>query len=87
MKSTGITDEMIKIPQDMILDILSILLKEELNYEITEVLENRAMAVFVIGIDQSKPRQLKALQNIQELLTAYHEFRFSENETLNWRDN
>jgi mannitol/fructose-specific phosphotransferase system IIA component len=87
MKSTGIIDEMIKIPQDMILDILLILLKEELNYEITEVLENRAMAVFVIGIDQSKPRQLKALQNIQELLSAYHEFRFSENETLNWRDN
>ena len=87
MKSTGIIDEVIKIPQDMILDILPILLKEELNYEITEVLENRAMAVIVIGIDQSKPRQLKAFQNIQELLSAYHEFRFSENETLNWRDN
>ena len=87
MKSTGITEEMIKIPQDMLLDILSILLKEELDYEITEVLENRAMAVFVIGINQIKPRQLKAFQNIQELLNAYHEFRFSENETLNWRDN
>lgn len=87
MKSTGITTETIKIPQDMILDILSILLKEELNYEITEVLENRAMAVFVIEIDQSKPRQLKAFQNVQELLSTYHEFRFSENETLNWRDN
>jgi len=87
MKSEGITDEMVKIPQDMILDILAIILKEELNYEITEVLENRAMAVFAIGIDQSKPRQLKALQNIQDLLHAYHEFRFSENETLNWRDN
>lgn len=87
MKSTGIIDEVIKIPQDMILDILSILLKEELNYEITEVLENRAMAVIVIGIDQSKPRQLKVFQNIQELLSTYNEFRFSENETLNWRDN
>lgn len=87
MKNAGITEETIKIPQDMILDILSILLKEELKYEITEVLENRAMAGFIIGIDQSKPRQLKAFQNIQDLLHAYHEFRFSENETLNWRDN
>lgn len=45
MKSTGITEETIKVPQDMILDILSVLLKEELKYEITEVLENRSIAV------------------------------------------
>ena len=87
MKSTGIIDETIKVPQDMILDILVILLKEELKYEITEVLESRALAVLIIEIDQTKQRQIKVLQNIQELLHAYHEFRFSENETLNWREN
>jgi hypothetical protein len=87
MRSTNIADENIKVPQDMILDVLSILLKEDLNYEITEILENRAMALFAITIDRDKPRQLKAFQNIQELLNSYNEFRFSENETLNWRDN
>ncbi len=81
-----ITDETIKVPQDMILDILSILLKEQLTYEITQVLENHAMAVFVIGIDQGKPRQLKVFQNIQGLLNAYDDFRFSEDEIIDWRD-
>jgi hypothetical protein len=87
MKSTSISNENIKVPQDMIIDILSILLKEDLKYEITEILENRAMAAFIIGIDREKPRQLKAFQNIQQLLNSYNEFRFSENETLNWRGN
>lgn len=87
MRSTNNTDELIKVPQDMLIDILSILLKEELKYDITEVLENRSVAVIAISIDGNKSSQLKALQNIKELLNAYNEFRYSENETLNWREN
>lgn len=87
MRSTNNTDEIIKVPQDMLIDILSILLKEELKYDITEVLENRSVAVIAISIDGNKSRQLKAIQNIKELLNAYNEFRYSENETLNWREN
>jgi len=87
MRSTNNTAEIIKVPQDMLIDILSILLKEELKYDITEVLENRSVAVLAISIDGNKSRQLKALQNIKELLNAYNEFRYSENETLNWREN
>ncbi len=87
MRSTNNTDELIKVPQDMLIDILSILLKEELKYDITEVLENRSVAVIAISIDGNKSRQLKAIQNIKELLNAYSEFRYSENETLNWREN
>lgn len=87
MRSTDHTDEIIKVPQDMLIDILSILLKEELKYDITEVLESRSIAVIAISIDSNKSRQLKALQNIKELLNAYNEFRYSENETLNWREN
>jgi hypothetical protein len=86
MRNTNLTDEIIKVPQDMLIDILSILLKEELNYEITEVLENRSSAVIAISLDVNKSRQLKVLQNIKELLNAYNEFRHSENETLNWRE-
>lgn len=87
MRSTNHTDEIIKVPQDMLIDILSILLKEELEYDITEVMENRCVAVIAISIDSNKLRQLKAVQNIKELLNAYNEFRYSENETLNWREN
>jgi hypothetical protein len=87
MRSTDHTDEIIKVPQDMLIDILSIFLKEELKYDITEVLESRSIAVIAISIDSNKSRQLKALQNIKELLNAYNEFRYSENETLNWREN
>jgi hypothetical protein len=87
MRSTNHTDEIIKVPQDMLVDILSILLKEELKYDITEVLENRSIAVIAISIDSNKSRQIKALQSIKELLNAYNEFRYSENETLNWREN
>lgn len=87
MRSTDHTDEIIKVPQDMLIDILSILLKEELKYDITEVLESRSVAVIAISIDSNKSRQLKAFQNIKELLNAYNEFRYSENETLNWREN
>ncbi len=86
MKSSNIQDEIIKVPQDMLIDVLAILLKEELNFEITEVLENRASAVMAIQIDSAKSRHNKILQNIQNLLDSYNEFRFSENETLNWRE-
>lgn len=87
MRSTNHTDEIIKVPQDMLIDILSILLKEELEYDITEVMENRCVAVIAISIDNNKSRHLKSIQNIKELLNAYNEFRYSENETLNWREN
>lgn len=86
MRNTNHTDEIIKVPQDMLIDILSILLKEELEYDITEVLENRSVAVIAISNDSNKSRQLKALQNIKELLNDYNEYRYSENETLNWRE-
>ncbi|MCC7158553.1 MAG: hypothetical protein IT281_03340 [Ignavibacteria bacterium] len=87
MRNINPTEENIKVPQDMLIDVLSILVKEELKYEITEVLENRASAVIAIEMDQSKPRQIKAVQNIQQILTSYNEYRYSEDETLNWREN
>lgn len=87
MRNSNQKNEIIKVPQDMLIDILAILLKEELNFEIIEVLENRASAVMAIEIEGEKPRQNKVLQNIQSLLASYNEFRFSENETLNWREN
>ena len=87
MRNTNQAEENIKVPQDVLIDVLAILIKEELNYEIAEVLENRAIAVISIRIDQSKSRQIKAVQNIQQLLTSYNEYRYAEDETLNWREN
>lgn len=87
MRNMNLAEENIKVPQDVLIDVLAILMKEELNYEIAEVLENRAVAVISIRIDRSKSRQIKAVQNIQQLLTSYNEYRYSEDETLNWREN
>lgn len=87
MRNMNLAEENIKVPQDVLIDVLAILIKEELNYEIAEVLENRAVAVISIRIDQSKSRQIKVVQNIQQLLTSYNEYRYSEDETLNWREN
>lgn len=71
----------------MLIDIFAILLKEGLKHEVVQVLENRAIAVLSVEIDSKQLRQLKVMQNIQNLLNAYNDYRFSENESFNWREN
>lgn len=80
-------EETIKVPADMLLDILGIILKEGLRYEIVQIIENRAIAVMQIGIDGNPSRQLKAIQNINNLLSTYNDYRFGQDESLNWREN
>jgi hypothetical protein len=82
-----ITEETIKVPSDMLIDIFSIILKEGLKHEVIQVLENRGIAVIVIGIDGNQSRQVKVFQNIRNLLSTYNEYRFSEEESFNWREN
>ena len=81
-----ISEQTIKVPSDMLIDVLSIILKEDFKYEIIQVLENKSIAVLSIEIDNKQSRQAKAMQNIQNHLHAYNDYRFSENETLNWRE-
>ena len=80
-------EETIKVPADMLLDILGIILKERLKYDIVQIIENRAIAVMQISVDSNPSRQLKAIQNIHNLLSTYNDYRFGQDESLNWRDN
>ena len=81
-----ITEQSIKIPSDMLIDIFAIILKEDLKYEVVQVLENKAVMILSIEIDGNQSRQVKVLQNIQNQLHAYNDYRFGENESLNWRE-
>lgn len=81
-----ITEQSIKIPSDMLIDIFAIILKEDLKYEVVQVLENKAVMILSIEIDGNQSRQVKVLQNIQNQLHAYNDYRYGENESLNWRE-
>ncbi|MBA3705109.1 MAG: hypothetical protein H0W84_04210 [Bacteroidetes bacterium] len=81
-----ITEEVIKVPQDLLIDVLSIILKENLKYEITQIQENRSIAVIAIGLDCNQSRQVKVFQNIQNHLHYYNDYRYGQNESINWRE-
>lgn len=80
-------EETIKVSADMLLDILGIILKEGLKYEIIQIIENRAIAVIQVGVDSNPSRQAKVIQNINNLLSTYNDYRFGQDESLNWREN
>jgi hypothetical protein len=79
-------EETIKVPADMLIDILTIIFKERLKYEILQIIENRAIAVIMIGVDENPSRQVKVIQNIHNLLSTYNDYRFGQDESLNWRE-
>ena len=81
-----ITEQSIKVPSDMLIDIFAIILKEDLKYEVVQVLENKAIIILSVEIDGKQSRQVKVLQNIQNQLHAYNDYRYGENESLNWRE-
>lgn len=81
-----ITEQSIKVPSDMLIDIFAIILKEDLKYEVVQVLENKAVMILSIEIDGKQSRQVKVMQNIQNQLHAYNDYRYGENESLNWRE-
>lgn len=81
-----ITEETIKVPSDMLIDIFSIILKEGLKHEVIQVIESRGIAVMVIGVDGNQSRQVKVIQNIRNLLGTYNEYRYLQEESYNWRE-
>jgi len=80
------TEEVLKIPSDMLIDILAIILKEGLEYELIEVLENRAIAIYAIRTSGKLSREDKALQNIKDLLSCYNDYRHSQEDSFNWKE-
>lgn len=82
-----ISEENFNVPSDMLMDILSIIVREELKHEVIEVLHNRSLVVIAISYDKNSKKLTRVLQNIQSLLEDYRHFRSGENEEINWRGN
>lgn len=82
-----INEQSINVPGDMLIDVLSIIVKEKLPHEVIQVIENRSIIVLAVSFDKSYARHQHILQNIQDILQEYNDFRHSEAEQINWRTN
>lgn len=80
-----ITEETIKIPVDMSIDVLAVIVKEKLKHEIIEVIENRSLIVLAISYDKNLSRHQNILHDIRNMLEDYTIFRYEEVEKINWR--
>jgi hypothetical protein len=80
------SEEIIRVPQDMLIDVLAILFEEGLPFEITQVRAARAIAIVAIQVDGNLSRHEKILQNLQDLLEGYDQYRFSDEKISNWRE-
>lgn len=79
-------EESLKIPIDMMIDIFTIIVKEELKHEIINVVPNRSMVIMELAYDRNNQRSEKAIQNIQALLADYQHYRLWEDEDVNWKE-
>lgn len=80
-----LTEEVIKVPADMLLEIFTIIIKEGLKHEVIQVVQNRSLAVLSVYYDKTVARTQKVIYNIQNILLDYQHYRTWENEELNWR--
>lgn len=86
MRTKNTNEEVIKVPLDMAMDIFAIILKHRLKHDVIQVIESRSIIVVAIYFDKAFTKQQSIMQNIQNLLDEYNEFRWSENEDLNWKE-
>lgn len=82
-----IIEETVKIPVDMVVDVLTVIVKENLSHEIIQVIENRSMIVIAIAYDKKFSRHENAMYDIRTMLEDYTNFRSEEEEqqSINWR--
>ncbi len=85
MKNKNISEENIKVPIDLIMDILGIIIKEGFKHEVIQVIENRSTIVIALFHHKDSLRHQSVLDNIKNLLDEYKEYRWAENEQLDWR--
>ncbi len=86
MKPRHTTEENLKIPSDILLDVLAVVAKESIRHEVTQVIENRGIILLSLYLNDNMLKHQRALQNIQNMIEEYNEYRYSENEESNWRD-
>ena len=82
-----IIEETIKIPIDIVVDVLSVIVKEKLNHEVIHVIQNRSLIVLSISYDKNFSRHQNTLYDIRAMLEDYNNFRSEEEEqeNVNWR--
>ena len=82
-----IIEETVKIPIDMVVDVLAVIVKENLSHEIIQVIENRSLIVIAITYDKKFSRHQNTLYDIRTMLEDYTNFRSQEEEqeNVNWR--
>jgi hypothetical protein len=83
----NLTEESLCIPTEVLVDILTIIVKESIPHEVTQVIENRSLIYLCIYINPNDRRNQQILQNIHNILQEYKEYRWEESEQINWRTN
>ncbi len=86
MKPRNTTEENLKVPLDVLLDILAIVVRENIKHEVTQVIESRSAVLLSVFLSEGSLKQQRAFQNMQNILEEYKEYRWGENEELNWRE-
>lgn len=79
-------DEDLKIPLDILLDVLTVIVREELAHEVIRVIANRSQVIINVKYETGAIRAQKAVANIKTLLSDYQHYRSWEAEELNWRE-
>lgn len=85
MKSEVI-EETLKIPSDILLDVLGIIVREQLKHEVIQIINSRSLIVLVVSYNTTETKVRKSISLIQNLISDYWHYRSSENETINWRE-
>lgn len=86
MKPRNTKEEIIKVPVDILLDVLTVIVKERLRHEISQVYGNRGIVEISLYLSNDISKHEKVLDNIQNLLEEYNEYRYLQNEELNWKE-
>lgn len=86
MKPRNTKEESLKIPTDILLDVLMIIIKEHILHEVTDVLESRGIVKVSLYLNNDLLKHQRVLQNIQSIIEEYNEYRYADHEELNWRD-
>lgn len=86
MRTKNTNEEVVKVPLDMAMDILAIIVRERLKHEVIQTVESRSIIVVALYFDKGFTKQQSIIQNINSQLDEYNEFRWSQNEELNWRE-
>lgn len=80
------SEEVLSIPHDMSIDVLGLIVKERLKHQIIEVNENRSLIVVLVFYDKKSSRHQKVIQNLKNMIEYYHDWRWAENEDINWKE-